>query len=143
MQKLEKFIKSLELVKTEGKYDLGLVINKSGRDLVWEKIIPNSVKAEVFYEENEAETLKAVQNVFKSGRWLILELKDGLSAELYAQLRSLSSRNRFQYIEGNEIKDIKMPDKTRIVVEGLEEVLDKINEVYPEFKNIFGPIIEI
>jgi len=144
MANLEKFIQALELVKAEGFYSLGLMINKSGQEIKWGDIIKNKKQIiEVFIDKDATETVEEIQKAMKEKKWIILEIKDELPAIVYAQLRMLSLNNRIQLTKLDKLTEIKQPEESRIILTCLKEVLEKIQGQYPQFKDLFGPIIEV
>lgn len=141
---IKKFIKAVELVKVENLWSMGLVVNKSGKRIFWNKLIKKpKVKVEIISDKTETEILKEIFKGIKSKKWIILEIKDNLSSKVYSQLKLLSISNRIQFKEKENIVDLQQTEKTRIIVTGLKEVINLVQKQHPDFKNLFGPVITI
>lgn len=133
---MEKFIKSLEKIKVEGRWSLGLVIG----DLkdVENGVFPSSEKILADGALTPADVIRKIAKIFTLGRWVILEIKKNLPAEICNQLKSLSARNCLVLPDGAERL---MPDTVRVVVVAKNETVKAVEKFYPDFKFLFGPII--
>lgn len=136
---LEKFFKALEKVKAEGRWSMGLIIaNPKTVDFgllknAKEKLVIGGVLPP------EAVTEK-IANILAAGKWAILEIKKLLPSEVYNQLKSLSLQNRWQTADGAAIRQ---PDSARVVVVASPETMKDVEADYPDFKFLFGPIINL
>jgi len=142
-ERFAKFIKAVELVAPQGQANMGLAVNKSGAAVQWTEFLTNPRIVEVDgLSDSPVELIEKLGKAISEGRRIVLEIKDRLPGELYAQLRSLSMSNRMQMANGEEVKDVKLKDAGIIVI-GLSEVIDRVKKEYPDFVGLFGPIIEV
>jgi len=142
-ERFVKFIKAVELVAPQGRASMGLVVNKSGLTVPWAEFLTEPMIVEVDSLANSPnEFIKKLGQAVAGGRRVIMEIKDRLPGELYAQLRSLSMSNRMQVANGGEVQDVKLTDARTIVI-GLSEVIDRVKKEYPDFVGLFGPVIEV
>ena len=95
----EKFFNAVEKIKVDGLWSLGLIIGQTKvteLDLIDHKkekiIIDDSLTVQAF--------LDLFMKAFVNGAWVILEIKKNLSAEIYNQLKLLSTQNRLQLPTG-------------------------------------------
>jgi len=138
-----KFITAVELVAPQGRVAIGLVVNKSGVAVDWGDFIPRAEIIEVdALSDSAGELIKKLSRAVEDGKWIILEIKDGLPSELFAGLRTLATSNRIQKVGADGIGDVKL-SKARIIVIGLPEVLDRIKKTYSDFIGLFGPVVEL
>lgn len=136
---LEKFFRALEKVKVEGRWSMGLIIAdlkavdfgllKSAK----EKIIVDGALL-------PAAVIKKIIKAFAEGEWVVLEIKGTLPAEVYNQLKLLSTQNRIQLPDGEVARQ---PESARIVAVAEPETVKSIEIEYPDFKYLFGPIINL
>lgn len=143
MLTLEKFIQALESVKVNNIYSLGLAVNKSSRVVNWPKLIAKPTVLVVDEKITTEEVLRGISQAFKNKKWLVLDWQADLPAEVYAQLKLLSTVNRLQLLEGGEVTDVKQPSESRVIVVMSKARLEMILTEYPEFKHLFGPVIDI
>ena len=142
-ERFAKFIKAVELVAPQGQANMGLAVNKSGAAVQWTEFLTNPRIVEVDgLSDSPVELIEKLGKAISEGRRIVLEIKDRLPGELYAQLRSLSMSNRMQMANGEEVKDVKLKDAGIIVI-GLSEVIDRVKKEYPDFVGLFGPVIEV
>jgi hypothetical protein len=142
---LKKFIKAVELVNANGLNSMGLIVKSPTKKIGW-SAISDRPKTVVKIDESKMtadEMIKKMAAAVKSGKWLILELTDNLPAKVYTQLKLIASSNRMQFLKNNEVVDLKLSDDARIVAIASFEALKNIQRNYPDFKRLFGPIIEI
>lgn len=136
---MEKFIKALKLVKVEGRWSLGLIVGDSNK--IDSNAFPKQVEQIII---NEIETpllvVDRVSEAFTNNKWVILVVGQNLSSEVYALIKSLSVSNRFVSINGAENN---MPDTVRLVVVVETDNLKLIERLYPDFRFLFGPVIEL
>lgn len=135
----EKFFNALKKVRVNGRWSLGLIIG-SGQALdfnaLGEKIEKIKINSALTIEKIIKKSAKAI----KEKKWLILEIKSDLPPELFKQLKLLSEQNRLQSPNG---ESIRLTDETRIVVLIDRETLKTVEKKYPDFKYLFGPIINV
>jgi len=142
-ERFVKFIKAVELVAPQGRAAMGLVVNKSGMTVKWPEFLTDPMIVEVDgLSESPVELIVKLGQAVADGRRIVLEIKDRLPGELFAQLRSLATSNRMQMANGEKITDVKLAG-ARIVVVGLSEVIDRVKKEYPDFIGLFGPVIEV
>ena len=142
---LKKFVKTVELVQAGGVYSMGLIVKSPTKKISWSAILDRP-KTTVKIDENKMtadEMIKKMAAAAKSGKWLILELTGGLPAKVYAQLKLLASSNRLQFLKNNEVVDLKLSDKTRVIAIVDNDKIKEIQKQYPDFGHLFGPIIEL
>ena len=142
-ERFVKFIKAVELVAPQGRAAMGLVVNKSGMTVKWPEFLTDPMIVEVDgLSESPVELIVKLGQAVADGRRIVLEIKDRLPGELFAQLRMLTISNRMQMANGEKITDVKLAG-ARIVVVGLSEVIDRVKKEYPDFIGLFGPVIEV
>jgi hypothetical protein len=142
-ERFVKFIKAVELVAPQGRVAMGLVVNKSGAAVKWTEFLTNPVIVAVEgLSDSPVELIEKLGRAVSDKRRIVLEIKDRLPGELFAQLRSLAISNRMQMANGEEVKDVKLSE-ARIIVSGLSEVIDRVKKEYPDFIGLFGPVIEV
>jgi len=142
-ERFVKFIKAVELVAPQGRAAMGLVVNKSGMTVKWPEFLTDPMIVEVDgLSESPVELIVKLGQAVADGRRIVLEIKDRLPGELFAQLRTLAISNRMQMANGEKITDVKLAG-ARIVVVGLSEVIDRVKKEYPDFIGLFGPVIEV
>jgi len=142
-ERFVKFIKAVELVAPQGRAAMGLVVNKSGESVKWTDFLTDPVIIAVDgLSDSPAELIVKLGQAVADGRRIVLEIKDRLPGELFAQLRMLTISNRMQMANGEKITDVKLAG-ARIVVVGLSEVIDRVKKEYPDFIGLFGPVIEV
>jgi hypothetical protein len=139
----EKFIQALETVKVNGIFSLGLVVNKSSQVVDWSKLITKLVILSLGEKTSVEEILPGISQAFENKKWLVLDCQTDLPAEIYAQLKLLSTVNRLQLLEGEKVIDTKQPPESRVIVVLSKARLEMILTEYPEFKHLFGPVIDI
>lgn len=139
MISMEKFFQTVEKIKTDNGWAMGLIIvdceaidfggfgKKMKKISISEESAPDKIAEEII-------------SAFKENSWIVLELKNFLPAEMYNHLKILAKQNRLQ-LPGEEI--IRQPDSARIIVVVKEENLKLIEKNYPDFKYLFGPVIMI
>ena len=142
-ERFVKFVKAVELVAPQGRAAMGLVVNKSGESVKWTDFLTDPVIIAVDgLSDSPAELIVKLGQAVADGRRIVLEIKDRLPGELFAQLRMLTISNRMQMANGEKITDVKLAG-ARIVVVGLSEVIDRVKKEYPDFIGLFGPVIEV
>lgn len=143
-QELEKFVQALALIKTDDRWSMGLITNRSGEEIDWQKKLGQKVsRVEVTEDKSDRELTEEIRTVLIGDKWLVLDLKTTITNEIYKMLRLLSMSNRLQIIGQSEIENIKQSDKTRVVVTGINEIISKIGENYPDFTKLFGLSMDI
>ena len=135
----EKFFNAVEKIKVDGLWSLGLIIGQTKvteLDLIDHKkekiIIDDSLTVQAF--------LDLFMKAFVNGAWVILEIKKNLSAEIYNQLKLLSTQNRLQLPTGEVVHQ---PGSVRIVAVVETKTLKLIEVFYPDFRYLFGPVINL
>ena len=153
--KLKLFLESVNQVThalspevREPLYDLGLIIiepdsKAKTKDIL--SVFPDG-KAEILeYEsKNDASFAEKMADLINDKRWVFIELNGDPGHNLINQLRLLSEQNVMQLLDykGSEIYNLKLPLESRIVVVVKRDVLEK--EIsYPNFLNIFGPVLSL
>jgi hypothetical protein len=142
---LKKFIKAVELVNADGVYSMGLIVKASTKKISWNEILDRP-KTMIKIDENKStvdDMIKKIAKAVADGKWLILELTGGLPVKIYAQLKLIALSNRLQFLKNNEVVDLKLSGDARVVAIASFEALKNIQKDYPDFKCLFGPIIEI
>jgi hypothetical protein len=135
---LEKFFESLEKIKVNGISSLGLVI-AGPEAIVFDA--PDREYIECAVTETSADSVeKNIETAFADGKWLVFLLSPRLPGGAYSRLKALSVGNRFESSDG-EI--LRQPETTRIVAIASAEAIKEIEKSYPDFKFLFGPIIEL
>jgi hypothetical protein len=133
---MEKFIKALDKVKAGGRWSLGLVIAESkAMDF---GVFPPAEKILVDGVPVPDEVIKKISLAFSAGKWVILEIEKNLPVEVYNQLKSLSADNRLVFSDNTEES---MPDASRVVVMATNDTVRAVEKFYPDFKFLFGPVI--
>ena len=143
MENLKKMLKALELVIPEGVYSLGLVINTTGKRIMWGKMSYEIEKIDVEEGKDELELLKQIYEIIKAEKWLVLNLKTVMPPKMFTMLKQLSQNNRLQIIDKDEILELKQSGESRIIIGGLIELINQNEKEFQGFKNIFGPVITI
>lgn len=138
MDKLKQFFKALKLVTPGGNFDLGLIIYEKKPKLPAAiKVIP--VKAGAA----NLEIFKKMHEAIKKGSWLALDLNTVLPSEVYGQLRLLAQANRLQIVHKEKIIELKQPEKCRIIVMGVNQIILDNKKAYPDLMSLFGLVIKI
>jgi len=142
---LKKFIQAVDLVKTRGCYSLGLIIKPKTGKINWDDFLtyPYQIIDIEQSEEKQKTFLNKMLKAVKEKNWLVLELKDNLPGLVYSQLKLLSLNNRMQVLQDNEISVERLADRSRVIVVAYKENIKDIEQRYPDFRNLFGPIINI
>lgn len=136
---LAKFFEALLKVKAEGRWSAGLIIGDSAAvDFGLLAATPEKIK--VGGVLSPAEVFKKIVKSWEAGRWVVLEIKNTLAPEIYNQLRILSLQNRLQLPSG-EI--FKQPNSTRLVIVADSQTVQSVETAYPDFKFLFGPVINL
>jgi hypothetical protein len=143
MQKLEKFIKALELVKVNGVYGVGLVINQSGEKVNWTEYIANMKKVIYSTQTDDLTVIKKISQAMKNGEWVIVEVKSVLSSEVFSQFKLLARSNRVQFSVKEKLIEFKQSGESRVVVFANKEMIEENKKVFSDFINIFSPVIII
>jgi len=140
-----------EIIKNEraqsGYFVNGLVIRKSGSPFDIKKIIadlPENILCEISQNSDDKKIISQIKSAFENKKWLIFYLSDGVLLPAWReQLMRLRNSNHI-FIQAKSFADTffaEQPKETRIVA-----VIDEknIKEVeYPQFLNLFGPVIEM
>jgi len=140
-----------EIVKNEraqgGYFVNGLVIRKSDNPFDIKKIItdlPENILCEISQNSDDKKIVSQIKSAFENKKWLIFYLSDGVLLPAWReQLMRLRNSNHV-FIQAKSFADTffaEQPKETRIVA-----VIDEknIKEVeYPQFLNLFGPVIEM
>jgi len=145
---LEEFVEVLQKERIYGYFVSGLIIRKNQKSPTVSQIIeklPDSVVIEISKDKDDTEILKLLKEAFEKKKWLVFHLVDGYLSPLWReQLTRLRDGNKVFVMAGKVTEDpffAKQPEEMRVVV-----IIDEINIKninYPEFLNLFGPIIEI
>lgn len=143
MDKINKFVKAVELVTLEGVFSMGLVVKDNKQKVNWNDFVKNIQKIKVADDVDVLSVIREVHNALKGKKWCLLDLRNYLPSEVYNNLRQLSLNNHLQYTDKEKVVDFKQPKETRIIVEISNDDLKIIISKYPDFKNLFGPIMNI
>lgn len=134
---LEKFFKTLKVLNPQGRWLMGLIICETN------PAIDDDFEYEIITVSDTLDCMelaKKIHAAFANQKWVILDVKNKFSSDIYSQLKRLSGENRL-YISDSEI--IKQPDSSRIIVKATREVIKLTETDYPDFKRLFGPVISI
>jgi len=143
MQKIKKMLKALDLVAPQGVYAMGLIVNKTEKKIMWNKMPYEIKKVDIDENKDEIDLLKNIFAVLKYEKWLVLDLKIEMPSRIFAALKQLSLSNHIQFTENDKLIELKQPEKSRVVVICNYAVTKKNEEEYAGFKNLFGPVIII
>jgi len=144
---LEEFAEALQRERIYGYFVSGLIIRKNQKSPDVSQIIekmPDSVVIEISKDKDDTEILKLLKEAFEKKKWLVFHLVDGSLSPLWReQLTRLRDSNSV-FVQGKNVESTffaNQPEEMRVIAIINEENIKNIN--YPEFLNLFGPIIEI
>lgn len=150
MQKinLEEFIEAVQKEKLNNSPVSGLIVlkNKEMSEVISELVqkIPSSVVCEISKDSKDQDILESFKNAFKNKKWLFVQLTDGTLSPLWREQLTRMRDSNAVFIQGKTFEETlfaTQPEEMRLVVIVEEKNIKNIN--YPEFLNLFGPLLEI
>ena len=130
-----------------GYFVLGLIIRKGDNAPSIKEIssqLPENIAVEFSGETDDSKIISGFKNALENKKWILVSLKDGRLSPLWReQLARLRDSNSI-FIQGKTADNAfyaQQPEEGRIVVVIDEKNIENVN--YPEFLNLFGPVMEI
>ncbi len=130
-----------------GYFVSGIIIRKGDNAPTIKEIasqLPENIVVEISEKADDSKIISEFKNAFENKKWVLIFLEDGhLSLLWREQLTRLRDSNSV-FIQGKTVDSTfyaKQPEETRVAVVIDEKNMENIN--YPEFLNLFGPVMEI
>lgn len=106
--------------------------------------LPENIAVEISRKIDDSKIINEFKNAFENKKWILVSLNDGYLSPLWReQLTRLRDSNSI-FIQGKTAETTfyaEQPEEARVAVVIDEKNMENVN--YPDFLNLFGPIMEI
>lgn len=138
MINVEKFVQALEKVRVEGHWSAGLIIfrGKTAPDL----LLSRGQVVAVTARTSLADFGQRAREIFGEGKWVLARVTGIPAGAVVNGWRQLAGQNRLDLPGGSVLNQ---PATSRLVVMISPPLLKKVEKAIPDFKYMFGPVINI